>query len=735
MILPHLKITTRLFAGFGALVVLGAAVAVYAVVQLSGVRAEVDRMQSLATNVQHVLESSRLLEVQRRAEFEYSIGADPKILNDSREAQGKTLQLLAEAAANATSAGQRLALGAIAEALRAHEQTVKTFVDLTDQVVVEKQKLVSDSENLVVATSKIADQARSSNDIALWNAAGDVERSILLVRVSQWRNSATTEKKGMMNFRRAADTAIAAVNSLDRIASDELKKRIPPLRAALDTYVETFNRSFAGRLTMSSLINDEMRPQIASILQQLQAVSEPIKSEFAASAQYGDATLSQTSLIQEVLALLVLLVGVTLAILIGRSIAGPIGRMTEAMRRLAHGDLTAEVPGLARKDEVGSMAQAVNIFKANGLKVKTAETEAIALRRDAESERIRNESEKTREAAQDQAAVLAMTAGLEALADGNLSYQIVQQLSPKTQRLKDNFNATAARLRDTLTTVAAAIASMRTGTGEIGRSADDLSKRTEQQAANLKQTAAALHTITATVRKTAQSVIQARQVVETAKTAAESSGDVVRRAVDAMNGIEKSSVQISQIIGVINEIALQTNLLALNAGVEAARAGDAGLGFAVVAAEVRALAQRSSDAAQEIKTLIFSSTAQVEQGVDLVGATGKALWSIVAQVTEINGIVGEIAASAQDQATSLDQVNTAIKEMDQITQQNAAMVAQSTEASHALWHETDDLSRLISQFRVGGDADGLAARPERRPGRPARPEPVMRVVGRRGVAA
>ncbi|WP_308238302.1 methyl-accepting chemotaxis protein [Phenylobacterium sp. J367] len=215
-------------------------------------------------------------------------------------------------------------------------------------------------------------------------------------------------------------------------------------------------------------------------------------------------------------------------------------------------------------------------------------------------------------------------------------------------------------------------------------------------------------------------------MVNTAKSDAERSSEVVRQAVEAMTGIEKSSGQIGQIIGVIDEIAFQTNLLALNAGVEAARAGDAGKGFAVVASEVRALAQRSADAAKEIKTLISASTDQVGQGVTLVGETGEALTRIAAQVADITTVVSEIAASAQEQATGLHQVNTAVNQMDQVTQQNAAMVEQSTAASHSLAQEAEELSRLIGRFQVGETAH--QAPPARAPARTSAPVAQMRTV-------
>ena len=258
---------------------------------------------------------------------------------------------------------------------------------------------------------------------------------------------------------------------------------------------------------------------------------------------------------------------------------------------------------------------------------------------------------------------------------------------------------------------------IQTGASEISQASDDLSKRTEQQAATLEETAAALDHITATVRKTAEGSIQASSVVAGAKDDAEKSGVVVREAVAAMGQIEQSAQQISQIIGVIDEIAFQTNLLALNAGVEAARAGDAGKGFAVVASEVRSLAQRSAEAAKEIKTLISTSSKQVNQGVALVGQTGEALQRIVSKVLEITGLVSEISASAQEQATALAQVNTAVNQMDQVTQQNAAMVEQSTAASHALTREAGELARLMARFQTGAAAPAYEA-----PSRASRPQ-------------
>ncbi len=418
----------------------------------------------------------------------------------------------------------------------------------------------------------------------------------------------------------------------------------------------------------------------------------------------------------------VLIIGGLVAVMVGGFFAirawivSPLKGLSSTMDRLARGDYQVRVEGESRGDELGGMARAVQVFKDAGLEKQRLEAETVAQRSLTEQERVRAEQAKAQTAKEQAQVVTSIGTGLERLSAGDLTFQLHDAFPQDYEKLRTDFNGAMNQLQQTMKMVVGRTHGLRSGGQEITQASDDLSKRTEQQAASLEETAAALDEITATVKKTADGAIEARKVVAVAKDDAEKSGAVVREAVGAMTRIEDSSRQIGQIIGVIDEIAFQTNLLALNAGVEAARAGDAGKGFAVVASEVRALAQRSAEAAKEIKTLISASTEQVAQGVDLVGQTGRALARIAEQVAQINGVVSEIAASAQEQATGLHQVNAAVNQMDQVTQQNAAMVEQATAAAHSLREETDALSDLIAQFRVG-DTGPVAAykAPTRKP--------------------
>ncbi len=393
---------------------------------------------------------------------------------------------------------------------------------------------------------------------------------------------------------------------------------------------------------------------------------------------------------------------------------GPILQIAAAMRRLASGDLETAIDGEARHDEIGDMARALGIFKENAREKVRIEAESEEERAAAEAERARNEREKQDIDRQIQFAVATLASGLERLAEGDVSATIDTPFVGRLEQLRTDFNRSMTRLQETMSLIKGNVVAIQGNVRQMSQSTDDLSRRTETQAASLEQTAAAVSEVTVNVRAAADKAREANTIVAETRRSADSSLTVVGNAISAMQRIEGASQKIAQITEVIDSIAFQTNLLALNAGVEAARAGDAGKGFAVVAQEVRELAQRSAGAAKEIKGLINASTQEVATGSHLVQQTGEALAMIGAQISSISAHVEDIATASRDQSSALHEVNGAVGQMDQLTQQNAAMVEETSAASRQLAEEADQLVMLLEEFRLeqqgqGGHAQRSAA--------------------------
>ena len=422
----------------------------------------------------------------------------------------------------------------------------------------------------------------------------------------------------------------------------------------------------------------------------------------------------------------------------------PIRNVTDTMKRLAGGDLDTEVPYAGRKDEIGEMAEAVAVFRQNAITVRDLNAQEQILREKSADLQSSIATVVHAAAAGDFSSRIAkdyqnedlnrfarsvneLVAGVEegiaetrrvigALSEGDLTQTMDGNFRGAFAELQQNVNATLATLQRTMREVRASTDAINGNSGELRTASDDLSKRTEQQAAALEETSAALEEITAAVKNSTERANEASVMVGEATQSAKQSGAIVRNAIDAMGRIEQASSEISQIISVIDEIAFQTNLLALNAGVEAARAGEAGKGFAVVAQEVRELAQRAASAAKDIKGLITKSGDEVSVGVKYVQETGTALSDIESRVVTINDRIHAIATAAREQATGLQEVSTAINQMDQVTQHNAAMVEETSAATHKLKGEADALADLVARFRTGETVQRVAvARAEARP--------------------
>ena len=372
------------------------------------------------------------------------------------------------------------------------------------------------------------------------------------------------------------------------------------------------------------------------------------------------------------------------------------------MGALASGDLAVDIDGQSRGDEVGAMAKAVQIFKDNAIALKESEAQADAQRRAADEERTRSEAVRAEAARQVQQVVTGLGAGLERMAKGDLTYRITDEFVDEYKKVQEDFNAAIAQLQDTIRNIAQSSSEVSNAASEISASTSDLSQRTEEQAASIEQTSASMEEMSATVKQNAENAQQANQFANDTAAVADRGGAVVTQAISAMARIEESSRKISDIISVIDEIARQTNLLALNAAVEAARAGEAGRGFAVVASEVRSLAQRSSQAAKDIKDLITNSSNQVQEGVDLVNRAGASLAEIVESIKKVAQIVADIAVASNEQATGIDQINTALTQMDEVTQQNSALVEENAATAKTLEQQSGAMNDSVGSFKLKG---------------------------------
>ena len=462
---------------------------------------------------------------------------------------------------------------------------------------------------------------------------------------------------------------------------------------------------------------------------------------------------------------------VAVVVLIGSALLGvftiakPLGKLTVQLQRMAKGE-EVDISGTERKDEIGDTANAVN-----GIKALIAEKAKLEAARNAEQERqaaVERNAAAQKLADEFEAAVggivsaavagdfsrrvdlqgksgLVLNVGtsinslcenvakalsdliemLSALAEGDLSKRITADYKGDFAALKDNANTAAQRIGETIAEIKQAAKEVTNASVEISTSTTDLSQRTEEQAASLEETSASMEEIAATVKKNAENAQQANQSAAKARDVADRSGQVVGKAVSAMAEIETSAGKISDIIGVIDEIARQTNLLALNAAVEAARAGEAGRGFAVVASEVRTLAQRSSQAAKDIKDLITNSNGQVKEGVALVNQAGAALAEIVESIKSVAEVVSDIAGASIEQASGVEQVNKALTQMDEVTQQNSALVEENAATAKTLEHQAKTMDERVAFFKIGETtaahataAHATAAKPKNAAGSP-----------------
>ncbi|MBB3964858.1 methyl-accepting chemotaxis protein [Rhizobium metallidurans] len=470
--------------------------------------------------------------------------------------------------------------------------------------------------------------------------------------------------------------------------------------ATLDTASFTFLKDAFANSAMS--VDDFNRADGAA-----RAYMKPVDYEGARYLVVESMRLSEINAGSLEIAMLLTMIGfgvlVVMAVATGiitKMLFSPLARLAGVTRAVADGDLDVEIGSQNRHDEIGTMAKALARFKQSLIDSRALEAASAETRDRADRDRQQHMAEREAEAKTLQDVVEAIDEGLLHLANGDLAYQIDRRFPNELEGLRLNFNQALATLSDTMTAIGGNSAAVRAGSEEMRAGSDDLAGRTERQAASITETASAIDAITQSVRAQLARAEEAERIARDAKHETSGSGQIMRDTIAAMEAIQASSRQINSIISVIDSIAFQTNLLALNAGVEAARAGEAGKGFAVVAQEVRELAQRSSGAAKEISHLLQKSTHEVEAGVSLVERAGVALTGIGGHVEAINGQISEIMDATREEAETLRQINTAVAELDQMTQQNAAMVEESTAAIHLLATEAVEMDRQLANFTL-----------------------------------
>jgi methyl-accepting chemotaxis protein len=763
-----MSIKVKLYAGFGTLVVIALVLVLYAVYEFRGIGGNVFNMNALADNTTRALQVEDYLERMRRSSLRYAYDHDEPSAKENGEVAKTAIATLQDAAKATLSEERRKLYNGMQADIPALQKTTQSLFDDVKKMQQEQAKLYKVGDDLTTTTNAIVQKVQQGSDQALIQLVDKLNADLLTVRVANWRTQATMDPKGLGGLADSVAKASATIAALEgNAAGQAMKAQLEALKAVVTDYAATAQAYITHQQEVADTYVNKIAPQIKKMQATITQARTQLQDGFKQARETTDGSIASTITLQEIIAVLTLLFGGLIAYFIARSISNPITALTGSMRQLAAGNFDVVLPGLSRKDEIGSIAKAVDEFK-----VKAAEK---AQREAAEK------AEQDRRAEQDRQAALAKMAqefeasvgaivqsaaagdfsgrvdlrgksGLVlnvgtminglcdnvakalrdlirmfgAFAEGNLGERIDADYQGDFGTLKNSANTAAERIGQTIAEIKRSAREVASASQEISGSTTDLSQRTEEQAASLEETSASMEEIASTVKKNAESAQQANGSTAKAREIADRSGEVVAQAVAAMAKIEASSGQIADIISVIDEIARQTNLLALNAAVEAARAGEAGRGFAVVASEVRSLAQRSSQAAKDIKDLITNSSGQVQQGVELVNKAGTALGEIVTAIKEVSELVAGIAGASIEQASGVEQVNKALTQMDEVTQQNSALVEENAATAKTLEQQAHAMDERVAYFQVGEAAgettDAAATAAKKAPSRatPAR---------------
>ena len=754
----RLKVGTRVTIGFASVLVLLCMVAGFGYYGLNAGEGYIRKFDKISDAYAAVSKLQDAFEQMRRSVILYGQNSTPELVNDVHKFQALVEKHAAEAREKIPAADR---LKMLDQALGVLGQYRKNF-DTVVNVVTEDAKHSAGQRVLGTRLqTDFAELLRTSienKDLAVVALVSAAQTHLMNGRISVNVYFNTPDPK-------IAKATLDNVNKVPELlkqiraalTTPEGQKLADDALAAAKVYVPGIADSIKITDEKNRLIKDVGAKMAGQLNEQLTVLNDAQMSVMDRITDEGLAMASWSINLSIALTVAALVVGLTLAYFIGRGISKPLGRMSGVLAELAKGNKTIEIPYTERGDEIGDNARAAQTFKENLLRVEQMEAEQkvnevrSAAEREAAMQKMANEFEAavggivqaavagdfSQRVDLDGKTGMVLSVGgainslcenvakvlddlihmLDALAEGDLRKRITAEYEGSFAVLKENANKTAQRIGATIGEIKSTATEVTNASAEISTSTTDLSQRTEEQAASLEQTSASMEEISATVKKNAENAQVANQSAGNTREVAERGGQVVAQAVQAMARIEESSRKISDIIGVIDEIARQTNLLALNAAVEAARAGEAGRGFAVVASEVRSLAQRASQAAKDITDLITNSNSQVQDGVVLVNKAGTVLDEIVESIKKVAETVAEIANASAEQASGIEQVNKALSQMDMTTQQNSAQVEENAATAKTLEIQAKAMDERVERFQLD---DNVPSRGQSKPVAPSR---------------
>ena len=659
--LGRLRIKPRIFVGFGVLVLLGCSVAAFGVWQLATIGGQVGRMVGLSDNTARVLEVSRLIEQQRRTALRYRTTPDDAIVTQYKAAIQQAVDLLATAGKVTTSDERRKLYGEVGEAFQTVGEGFDRLIALTKRMQEDRANLFTGGDTLTASTGKLVEAARDTKEASTIGGARDIETAVLLVRVATWHFLATLDPNGPATFAAAVEKTHQVIAAFEEAVMDsDVTMALIPLNTALDTYARNFQSMSQGLIAVDKLFETEMRPRMQTAGQAIDQAKASLQADLRGAKATTDGVIASTTTVQETLTVVLLALSVVLALVIARSVAGPVVAMTAAMRKLASGDKSVAIPARDAVDEIGEMAQAVDVFKENMIKA-----DALAEAQRAEQQRK----------AQRQAAVETSIGSFDSSVRSMLD--MLASASTELQSTAQSMSATAEETSRQSTAVAAA---------------------SEQASANVQTIAAATEELSASVSEIASQVSKSSTIAARAVADAE-------RSNTTMVALAQAAQRIGDVVKLINDIASQTNLLALNATIEAARAGDAGKGFAVVASEVKSLAGQTAKATDEIGAQIAAIQQATGQAVEAIGNVGTTIGqmneisaAIAAAMEEQGATTQEITRNAQEAARGTHDVSSSISSVTQAAGETGAASTQVLTSAGELGKQAETLRAEVDGF-------------------------------------